>query len=509
MKRAVQVPDGYSAGEPTPLNPGLVIQRSASLAAANLTVEQVHLHHLTPGAVSVSWATAPGCEAQVQWGKEGAIATGVTRTYPTARLSDGTTAAAFHHVLLDGLIEGAQYQYTLRCRTGDAAARTFQFAAPRSTLPASEGYSFAIFGDTGTSAAAHDTLRSIGSRLPALDFAVQIGDISYGRGHEAVWNEFMNMIEPVASQVPWDIAPGNHDVSARAQARCIPQRHAHNAGQMRPTDSAGECGVPTLARFETPRSRAAFPEVLKLSPTGSGATKCDSFNGAADTDPWWYSVALPHATLVTYSTDSNMSAGSRQYEWLARELAAANTPAARAERPWLLLAGHKPMYTASAWPPRRPGGPRPPAAAGEYPGELPSRGEAHAGEGTEAALTAALEALFVEHKVDVSFYGHIHSYNRMYPVKGNGSWVDRSSKAVYRRPQAPVHMMIGMSGAGHLGAKYDDSQPWSAYSEISYGWCQATFANSTALHLEFIANGDGGLSAPFNPSVHDEVWITK
>jgi hypothetical protein len=47
--------------------------------------------------------------------------------------------------------------------------------------------------------------------------------------------------------------------------------------------------------------------------------------------------------------------------------------------------------------------------------------------GGEGSLTAELEGLFVANQVDVSYYGHIHSYNRMYPVKHNGSWVDNSS----------------------------------------------------------------------------------
>lgn len=233
-------------------------------------------------------------------------------------------------------------------------------------------------------------------------------------------------------------------------------------------------------RFETPRSRAAYKAVQKLSPTGAGAKTCDSFNGAADADPWWYSIDVPYATLVTYSTDSNYTRGSRQYQWLDAELARASAPEVRAVRPWLLLAGHKPMYTAS-----------------EYPGELPTRASgAGGGEGSEGALTAALESLLVKYQVDVSFYGHIHSYNRMYPVKNNGGWVDNSSFTHYHRPAAPVHMMIGMSGAAHLGAKYDNTQRWSAFSDIAYGWLKASFANASALKLEFVANGDVSSAAP-------------
>ena len=100
--------------------------------------------------------------------------------------------------------------------------------------------------------------------------------------------------------------------------------------------------------------------------------------------------------------------------------------------------GHKPMYTAAT-----------------YPGCINTRGKGEAaGEGTEGALTAELEDLFVANKVDVSFYGHIHSYNRMFPVKDNGTTVERppaSESKVYRSPGAPVHMMVGMSGANHLG----------------------------------------------------------
>jgi hypothetical protein len=112
--------------------------------------------------------------------------------------------------------------------------------------------------------------------------------------------------------------------------------------------------------------------------------------------------------------------------------------------------------------------------------------------------------------VDVDFSGHIHSYNRMFPVKDNGSHIEPNladGGRVYRRPQAPVHMMIGMAGAGHFGKPYE-TPAWSAVSEIAYGWVRASFANASALHLEFVANGDG-LDGAFEPAVHDDVWILK
>ena len=38
---------------------------------------------------------------------------------------------------------------------------------------------------------------------------------------------------------------------------------------------------------------------------------------------------------------------------------------------------------------------------------------------------------------------------------------------------------------------------------------RATFANASALHLEFVATGDGVEYDVYALSVHDDVWITK
>ena len=486
----VQVPQGaladaFSAERgafaPLALNRGLLVPDPTSEELASL---QVHLHHTSAragdpndGSVAISWATptARACKPEVtvaaaaaatgQGGAAIITQDGATRTYPDAVLADGSSAASFQHVVLGGLVEGARYHYSLACAGYGSYNGTF--AAPRRTADDGQPYSFGVFGDMGISTAAHDTVRSLAASVPALDAVFHIGDISYAINKEPVWNQFMAMIEPVAAAVPWSVMPGNHD--------------------MRAGDSGTECGLPMLSRFETPSARAAQPHLLAQPP----AARCAASFGNAVGDPFWWATDAGHARVITYSSDSNLTKGSAQYAWLAAELAAANAPAARAAHPWLLLMGHKPMYTAST-----------------YSGELGTRGNPAAGEGTEGQLTAELEELFVAHAVDVSFYGHIHSYNRMFPVKANGTYVERGADAkVYRAPKAPVHMMIGMAGAGHLGKPFVP-MPWSAYAEIAYGWVRATFANASALHLEFVANGDG-LQGEYAPAVHDDVWITK
>ena len=477
-----QVPQGYenrtSSFITSTSNRGLIIPNPTKQEEESL---QVHLHHTSQaGSIAISWTTPSHCTPTIVLNSvlnsdvasnvaSDVLQNGTTRSYPTARLPDNTTAY-FQHVVLTQLNEGSAYNYTIACDGYGTFSSTF--VAPTSSLD-NTSMTIAIFGDMGVSNAAHDTVRSMLSQLNdesnsnSIAAVFHIGDLSYARSNEDIWNQFFGMIEPIASRVPWTVSPGNHD--------------------MRKGDSAGECGLPMLSRFETPRSRAAQPHLLSQNST----VRCNEAYNNTVGHPFWYTVKLRgYATIITYSTDSNLEQNSEQWNWLQSELKKANTIEERGKHPWIFLMGHKPMYTAST-----------------YGGCISTRDNPESGEGTEGQLTHELEKLFVDHSVDVSFYGHIHSYNRMYPTKQNGTYVEDTNKQVYRNPKAPVHMMVGMSGAGHLGASYDKPS-WSAYSEISYGWLKTTFANRTALHLEFVANGDG-LEGEYAPSVHDEVWIVK
>jgi hypothetical protein len=184
----------------------------------------------------------------------------------------------------------------------------------------------------GISKAAHDTVASISAVAPHLDAVYHIGDLSYARGKDNVWNQFFAMIEPIASIIPWDVVPGNHD--------------------MRNGDSSGECGLPMLARFETPSSQAAFPALSSLS----DSERCEGSFDFSEGNAYWWSVNVGHAKIITYSTDSNLTTGSPQREWLKKELEAANQPESRASHPWVLLMGHKPMLYWHTWRGRESGG---------------------------------------------------------------------------------------------------------------------------------------------------------
>lgn len=79
-------------------------------------------------------------------------------------------------------------------------------------------------------------------------------------------------------------------------------------------DSLGECGVGTQQRFRSPRN-------------GNGI--------------FWYSFAVGSVTVVTLSSEHDLSPDSPQGEFLARELAAVN----RSVTPWLIVSLHRMMYS--------------------------------------------------------------------------------------------------------------------------------------------------------------------
>jgi acid phosphatase type 7 len=79
-------------------------------------------------------------------------------------------------------------------------------------------------------------------------------------------------------------------------------------------DSNGECAVPVCRRFTSPSN-------------GNGI--------------FWYSFDYGPIHVVQMSTEHDWTPGSAQYDWLVNDLASVN----RTVTPWVVLTGHRMMYT--------------------------------------------------------------------------------------------------------------------------------------------------------------------
>ncbi|XP_030967597.1 probable inactive purple acid phosphatase 27 [Quercus lobata] len=138
-----------------------------------------------------------------------------------------------------------------------------------------------------------------------VDSIFHIGDISYATGFLVEWDFFLELINPVASQIAYMTAIGNHE------------RDYVDSGSVYLTpDSGGECGVAYETYFPMPTSAKDKP---------------------------WYSIEQASVHFTIISTEHNWSVNSEQYLWMEEDMGSVN----RSKTPWLLFMGHRPMYTSS------------------------------------------------------------------------------------------------------------------------------------------------------------------
>jgi hypothetical protein len=226
------------------------------------------------------------------------------------------------------------------------------------------------------------------------------------------------------------------------------------------------------------------------------------------------SAQIPGVATVIFLTSFQPlvkfgSANDLQYQWLKQQLAAVD----RSKTPWLIVNFHFPWYTT----------------------------DPNSFKGNEC-MRQAYEPLLLSAGVDIVFNGHVHAYERSYPVAN----FSRSE------PCGIVHIVVGSAGNdeglsalpdGWLDQRYNktsyctgcaeqrqfpDYQPqrcfsfqpsenpgtgycpnkmpsWLAFRSTSFGSGTITFKSSTEAIWEFYANANSG-----KPSyVADRVTITR
>lgn len=153
-------------------------------------------------------------------------------------------------------------------------------------------------GDLGQTEWTQSTLDHIGKSN--YDMLLLPGDLSYADFIQTRWDSFGRLVEPLASQRPWMVTQGNHEVEK------IPIIHrtpftAYNA-----------------------RWRMPFEE------SGSDSNLYYSFD-----------VAGVHVIMLGSYTD--FDPGSSQYEWLQGDLGKIN----RGKTPWVVVLLHAPWYNSN------------------------------------------------------------------------------------------------------------------------------------------------------------------
>lgn len=370
-------------------------------------------------------------------------ASGVSRTYtnsdmcgpPANQTMFFINPGFLHDVLLTELQPKSTYYYKFGSEGVFSDVKSFTTAIPSGDPTP---FKFIMYGDMGLTGppAAETTAKLVLAEIQnGAGFVVHQGDLSYAWGSAIKWDIWMNLIEPCASLAPYMVSIGNHEYDHETGANKDPS-HANGEG-FHPEwgnygdDSYGECGVPPFYRFHMP----------------------DTGNSL-----WWYSYDYGLAHFTVFSTEHNFTAGSLLYQWLERDLKSVD----RRNTPWLIVVGHRPMYSSEKYP-------------SDYKVTL--------------GIQNALEDLFYEWRVDLAVWGHYHAYER--------------TCAVFKQKcnsEGTVHIVVGTAGyplddAGTYGF------PWSLHYEPNYGYLRVSVANTTALHLEYIRNTDN--------IVADQTWLSN
>jgi hypothetical protein len=335
-----------------------------------------------------------------------------------------------HGANMIDLTPGAEYCY----RVGDAAlnvwSREICFTAPN--LQKDE-ITVALGGDMG-SIQLFGYLVAEQMRADEVEHRIQfdafwlLGDIAYSTldpgnaaNAEFFWDIYMRQEQSFVDHVPFLVTYGNHDF---------------NGG-----DSA------------------AFINRFRMPTQGGGL---GNFYWAYKHGPVFFVSMCTEVALLPITC--NFAPGSPQYVWLEQQFASIN----RTETPWLILGGHRPMYSTDTSTDSGP-------------------------------LQQYIEPLLRKYSVDVQMTGHMHDTELVAPVYANVPSMEgvarvSENKWIFSRPRAPVHMTVGTLG-GLQEESYVQPQPaWSLYRngtifDDAYGYVRMV-ANRSALHFVCLKQRD-------------------
>ncbi|CAI5703124.1 unnamed protein product [Peronospora effusa] len=174
-----------------------------------------------------------------------------------------------------------------------------------------------------------------------------------------------------------------------------------------------------------------------------------------------FRVGLVHFIILTPYVE--FTSTSLQYKWLQQELLRVD----RSVTPWLVVIMHGPWYNSNT---------------------------AHQSMEPHMMMKKHMEEVLYRNKVDVIISGHVHAYERSYPVYKEKLVVD-----------GPIYVVLGDAGNREgLAPTYIDPQPkWSAFRQADYGFSLLHVANRTHASMQWFENQAEGEAL-----VRDTVTLT-
>jgi predicted phosphodiesterase len=295
----------------------------------------------------------------------------------------------------------------------------------------------AVMADLGHFHHSRETLTGILQSIGDIDAVILAGDIAYTEQDHYRWDTFFDLMDdfPVAENTPLHVCPGNHDIDKLQDDDGIYLAYEH--------------------RFRMPRIKPAELAVYQYhfdhhhNPDHKNINTHPPYPLPYEYGNAYYAYTHGPARMVMLNAYSSMEPDSMQYKWLQDELKSVD----RSITPWLLVTIHVPLYNTFA---------------------------AHQQDPQVHAAKEHLEPLFVDHKVNIVFSGHVHAYQRT----GNVAFGEVT-------PTGPIYITIGM--AGQDGAEEfvsAEPEPWiEARDSTQKGFGRLSIYNQTHAYWAIIQTG--------------------
>jgi len=249
-------------------------------------------------------------EMMIGWMTEEDTATSTVVYWKTGTSQNSTTTGeavhyylvdyispAIHYVKLLGLTPDTTYSYIVGDSNGGWSDVSSFHSEPElsSSWPSPTNplriVSIADQGHEGNATKVVNAILEYHQQFP-IDFIIHSGDISYANGFQSIWDTWGQIADPLARQVPWMVATGNHEIFWAF--------------------------VPYLWRFYMPYEQSG----------GSQGNLYYSFNYGNV-----HLMALSSEELEFWHFDE-------QYEWMEKDLQNVD----RTTQGWLITSWHTPWY---------------------------------------------------------------------------------------------------------------------------------------------------------------------
>lgn len=348
---------------------------------------------------------------------------------------------------LTGLKPGHTFQYRV-IKEGKPVFSAEGKAGPAANQP----YRFVAFGDIGAETPIQKRLATR-AFLEKPDFVVVTGDIVYERGliseYQSKFWPIYNADQPDSSgapllrRVPMITAPGNHDTETRDLDKypdALAYYYYWNQPLNGPLGTEGGPLVPAMAASAT--NRDAF-----LKAAGEAFPKMSNYSFDYGNAHWLVLDSNPYVDF----TDKGLS------DWIAADLAKAKDAA------WRFVLFHHPGFNSAR-------------------------------EHFEQQQMRLLSPVFEAGNVDVVFNGHVHNYQRSYPLrfvpdrKGvllvasmgstkargrvvNGQWtLDKSFDGkTHTRPNGIIYLVTGAGGQTLYNPEQNnDPDSWQKFTKTFF-----------------------------------------